>query len=172
MTKLRQLAAIGLVVTSCWQPRPAHAFLPIVPFIAAQPLVAAFLGVVTATYAAIIYGIDVGISNMGPNTYTFSGALKLPENAGGTAPCPNGSLAGNPNLGVLLELAAINCRATLEFGLTPGPGCSLRVESASLPGVCMVDGTVNNASKAQCQALVTSCNAIWPGQCTGNCPQE
>jgi hypothetical protein len=100
--------------------------------------------------------------------YTFRGAMIDPDKH---APCPNGSLANNPNLEVLMQLQAIYCQVSYNFGFDPGSGCNIIVGSPTYPDVCMIDGTANNLTNQQCKGLGATCNVIWPGtgHCTGSC---
>jgi hypothetical protein len=164
MRKLYAAAAFAAVLAGS---APASAMLPIGPLVGLGNQAVTFA---EGLYADLIYGITSGIV-MGGN-YTFSGALKLPATNMGTPPCPSGDLLNNNNLQILMDFAARNCQATLAFGLQPGPGCSVIAQSPTLRGVCITQGTVNNLSAPQCQALAISCNAIYPGHCTGNCPQQ
>jgi hypothetical protein len=97
---------------------------------------------------------------------TFSGAMTVPYMH---PPCPNGSLVNNPNLGVLLELNAIYCRVSYNFGFDPGSGCDIIVGSPTYSDVCMIDGTADGLTEQQCKGLGATCNLIWPGHCTGTC---
>jgi hypothetical protein len=97
---------------------------------------------------------------------TFSGAMAVPDKH---APCPNGSLADDPNLGVLVALQAIYCQVSYNFGFDPGSGCNLIVGSPTYPDVCLIDGTAHNLTTQQCKGLGATCNLIWPGHCTGTC---